>query len=134
MKPVPGAIMLLGRCTASQPGRPWPGVMDTVTLSGYSDGNGAAIRAVRQNEYSATTDADGIFIARECSAEERRQGDGEAARCAASPSPAVDATIPFKEISLWSADYFAGVAEGAVAGSSRSKWAKPGRAPQGGTA
>jgi hypothetical protein len=38
-----------------------------------------------------------------------------------SPGPAVDATIPFREISLWSADYYAGVAEGAVAGS-RSRW------------
>ena len=75
----------------------------------------------QKNEYTAATDEYGVFIAREVPL---KYGDKVMVKMSgvASPGPAVDATIPFKEISLWSADYYAGVAEGAVAGS-RSKWA-----------
>ncbi|MEZ4999123.1 MAG: hypothetical protein R2758_17335 [Bacteroidales bacterium] len=45
-------------------------------------------------------------------------------------SPAVDVTILFREIKLYSADYFTGVAGGPVAGS-RSRWAKLAGAQQG---
>ncbi len=106
-----------------------PGVMDTVPYKGN-----LKVMVSRPgsagSEYSATTDADGIFIARGVPL---KKGDKVMVKLpdVSSPSPALDATIPFKEVRLWSADYFAGLAEGTVAGS-RSKWAKLAGAPQGG--
>ncbi len=106
-----------------------PGVMDTVPYTGS-----LKVMVSRPgsagSEYSATTDADGIFITRGVPL---KKGDKVMVKLpdVSSPSPALDATIPFKEIRLYSADYFAGQAEGSVAGS-RSKWAKLAGAPQGG--
>ena len=106
-----------------------PGVMDTVPYKG----NLTVIvnrPGSSGSQYSATTDAQGVFIARDV---HLKKGDRVTVRLADVPnaSPAIEATIPFKEIKLWSADYFAGLAEGSVAGS-RSKWAKLAGAPQGG--
>ena len=104
-----------------------PGVLDTVPYSGsltvivdHPAGN--------NSEYTVNTDGEGIFIARDVPL---KKGDKVMVRLAGVPnaSPAVEATIPFKEIRLWSADYFAGLAEGSVAGS-RSKWARLAASPQ----
>ncbi len=105
-----------------------PGVMDTVPYKGnltvmVSHPGSAG------SQYSAVTDDKGIFIARDVPL---KKGDKITIRLpdVPNPSPAIDASIPFKEIKLYSADYFAGLAEGSVAGS-RSKWAKLAGAPQG---
>lgn len=105
-----------------------PGVMDTVPYRGdlkvsVSHPGGAG------NEYSAITDADGVFIAK---AVPLKKGDKVMIKLPGVPNPSstVDATIPFREIKLYSADYFAGQAEGSVAGS-RSKWARLAAASQG---
>jgi hypothetical protein len=81
------------------------------------------------SEYTVNTDGEGVFIARDVPL---KNGDRVMVRLAGVPnaSPAVETTIPFKEIRLWSADYFAGLAEGSVAGS-RSKWARLAASPQG---
>lgn len=105
-----------------------PGILDTVPYKG----NLTVIvnrPGSSDSQYSTTTDDQGIFIARNVPL---KNGDRVTVRLPDVPnaSPAVDATIPFKEIKLWSADYFAGLAEGSVAGS-RSKWAKLAGAPQG---
>lgn len=105
-----------------------PGVMDTVpykgNLSVIVNQAGSA-----GSQYIAVTDDSGIFIARNVPL---KKGDKVTIRLpdVPNPSPAIDASIPFKEIKLYSADYFAGLAEGSVAGS-RSKWAKLAGAPQG---
>jgi len=98
-----------------------PGLMDTVAY------NGALTVVVthpgnQKNEYAATTDADGIFAISDVPL---KKGDKVAIRLPGvnNPSPAVDATIPFKEVTLYAADYYAGIAEGAVAGR-KSKWAR----------
>lgn len=104
------------------------GVMDTVpyagslTLSVSHPGSTAA-------EYSAAAGADGIFIARNVPL---KKGDRVSVKLPGVPnaSPAVDVTIPFSEIKLYSADYFTGVAGGSVAGS-RSRWARMAGAGQG---
>ena len=104
------------------------GVMDTVPYSGtlnviVSRPGGTV------NEYSASAGADGIFIAKNVPL---RKGDRVSVKLpgVANASPAVDATLPFREIKLYSADYFTGVAGGSVAGS-RSRWAKLAGAGQG---
>ncbi len=56
-----------------------------------------------------------------------KKGDKVTVRLAdvPNPSPAIDATIPFREIKLWSADYFAGLAEGSrsrFTGASGRSW------------
>ncbi len=67
-------------------------------------------------QYSATTGDDGVFIARDIPL---KKGDKVMVKLAdvPNPSPALDVTIPFKEIKLYAADYYTGVAEGFVAGS-----------------
>jgi hypothetical protein len=98
-----------------------PGILDTIPYTGSL----TVIvdhPAGSNSEYTVNTDVEGIFIARDVPL---KNGDRVMVRLAGVPnaSPAVEATIPFKEIRLWSADYFAGLAEGSVAGS-RSKWAR----------
>ena len=106
-----------------------PGVMDTVPYKGN-----LTVVVSRPgssgSQHAATTDAQGVFIARDVPL---KKGDKVTVRLPDAPnaSPAIDATIPFKEIKLYSADYFAGLAEGSVAGS-RSRWAKLAGAPRGG--
>lgn len=82
-------------------------------------------------EYSATTDNEGVFIARDVPL---KKGDKVMVKLPGVPnlSTAVEATIPFREIKLYSADYFTGVAEGVVAGS-RSRWARLAGAATGST-
>ncbi len=101
-------IMSPGKCTASLTVRPLPekrysSLSGTLTVIVQHPGN-------QKNEYSATTDDNSVFIAREVPL---KYGDKVMLKMSGVASPsAVDATIPFKEISLWSADYYAGVAEG----------------------
>jgi hypothetical protein len=98
-----------------------PGLKDTIPYQGQltvivsHPGNSV-------NQYPATTDSEGIFVAKSVSL---KKGDKVTVKLAGvnNPSPAVDATIPFKEVSLWSVDYYAGIAEGSVAGM-KSRWAK----------
>ncbi len=73
-------------------------------------------------EYNATAESDGIFIAKDVPL---KNGDKVMVKLPGvpNPSPAVDASIPFSEIKLWSADYYTGIADGSVAGS-KSKWAR----------
>ena len=104
------------------------GVMDTVPYEGS-----LTVTVSRPgntwDEYNVTTGKDGVFIARNVPL---KKGDRVAVRVPGVPnaSPAVDVTIPFREIKLYSADYFTGVAGGSVAGS-RSRWAKLAGAQQG---
>jgi hypothetical protein len=104
------------------------GVMDTVPYSG-SLGVIVSRPGGASDEYSVSAGADGIFIARNVPL---RKGDRVSVKLpgVANASPAVDATIPFREIKLYSADYFTGVAGGSVAGS-RSRWARMAGAGQG---
>ncbi len=108
----------VGRLTASGS---VAGVMDTVpyvgTLKVIVSRSGSS-----NAEYSATTDVGGVFIARDVPL---KKGDKVMVKLPGVPNPsaAMEATLPFREIKLYSADYFAGVAEGVVAGS-RSKWAR----------
>ncbi len=97
------------------------GIMDTVPYAGpltvivsRKDGSGS--------EYSAVTGDGGVFIARNVPL---RKGDRVSVKIpgVANASQPVDATLPFSEIKLYSADYFTGEARGSVAGS-RSKWAR----------
>ncbi len=105
-----------------------PGVMDTIPYVG-------ALKVIVSHtgssnvEYNATTDENGVFIARDVPL---KKGDKVMLKLPGVPNPstAVDATLPFREIKLYSADYFAGVAEGVVAGS-RSRWARLAGAPTG---
>jgi len=98
-----------------------PGGMDTIPYEGPLK---VIVRHPNNSsgEYSTTADADGIFIAK---AVPLKKGDKVMIKLpdVGNPSPAVEASIPFKEIRLWSADYYTGIAEGSIAGS-RSKWAK----------
>ncbi|HPJ05915.1 MAG TPA: hypothetical protein PLK17_10400 [Bacteroidales bacterium] len=109
------------------PGRA-AGVMDTVPYQGSLtvavDHGGNA-----RDEYSATAGQDGVFVAGNVPL---RKGDRVSVRLPGVPnaSPAVDVTIPFSEVRLYSADYFTGVASGSVAGS-KSKWARMAGAGQG---
>ena len=104
------------------------GVMDTVPYQGSLtvtvDHGGNA-----RNEYNATAGEDGVFIAGNVPL---KKGDRVSVKLPGVPnaSPAVDVTIPFSEVKLYSADYFTGVAGGSVAGS-RSRWAKLALAGQG---
>ncbi|MDX9729062.1 MAG: hypothetical protein RBT50_07340, partial [Bacteroidales bacterium] len=81
------------------------------------------------DQYSTATGDDGVFIARDVPL---KNGDKVKIRLpdVPNPSPEISVTIPFREIKLYAADYYTGVAEGSVAGS-RSKWAKLAGAPQG---
>lgn len=74
------------------------------------------------NEFSAQTNEKGIFAALNIPL---KKGDQVMVKLpdVSSPGPAVPATIPFKEISLYAADYYAGVATGSVAGT-RSDWSR----------
>jgi len=97
------------------------GVMDTVPYVGPLKVIVSRIGSSNV-EYSATTDGEGIFIARDVPL---KKGDKVMIKLPGVPNPGtvVEATLPFREIKLYSADYFAGVAEGVVAGS-RSRWAR----------
>lgn len=105
-----------------------PGVMDTVPYRGdlkvivRHPGSG-------MEQYSATSGDDGVFIARNVPL---RNGDKVMVKLPDVPnsSPELGVTIPFREVKLFAADYYTGVAEGMVAGSS-SKWAKLAGAQQG---
>lgn len=107
------------------------GAMDTVPYEGNltvtvdHGGNSS-------DQYSVATGKDGVFVARNVPL---RKGDRVAVRLPGVPnaSRAVDVTIPFREIKLYSADYFTGVAGGSVAGS-RSRWARLAGAQQGSVA
>ncbi|MEZ5020193.1 MAG: hypothetical protein R2756_08735 [Bacteroidales bacterium] len=98
-----------------------PGARDTIPYQGQltlivsHPGNST-------NQYPATTDSEGIFVAKSVPL---KKGDKVMVKLAGvnNPSPAVDATIPFREISLWAVDYYAGTAEGSVSGM-KSKWAR----------
>ena len=105
-----------------------PGVTDTVPYKG----NLTVLVSRPDNkvdQYSATTGDDGVFIARNVPL---KNGDKVRIKLAAvpNPSPELSVTIPFREVKLYAADYFTGVAEGIVAGS-RTKWAKLAGAQQG---
>lgn len=116
-----------GEINSLMPGKV-AGVNDTVPYSGplsvivSRPGSAAAV-------YSVTSGEDGVFIARNVPL---KKGDRVSVKLPgiANASPAVDVTIPFSEIKLYSADYFAGTAGGSVAGS-RSRWAKLAGAAQG---
>ena len=98
-----------------------PGVMDTVPYRGNLT---VMVRrpGSAMEHYSATTGDDGVFIARNVPL---KNGDKVMIKLpdVPNPSPELSATIPFREVKLYAADYYTGVAEGMVAGSS-SKWAK----------
>ncbi len=104
------------------------GVMDTVPYEGNLTVTVNRAGNVR-DDFSVATGKDGIFIAKNVPL---KKGDRVSVRLPGVPnaSPAVDVTIPFREIKLYSADYFTGVAGGSVAGS-RSRWAKLAGAQQG---
>ena len=76
----------------------------------------------KTNQYPAQTDAEGLFVARDVPL---KKGDMVMIKMpdVALPGTAAATTIPFREIKLYAADYYAGVAEGSVAGS-KSEWAK----------
>jgi len=97
------------------------GVTDTVPYTGSLTLT-VSRPGVAAVEYRTASGEDGIFVARNVPL---RKGDRVSVKLPGVPnaSPAVDATIPFSEIRLYSADYFTGVAGGSVAGS-RSRWAK----------
>ncbi|NMC39981.1 MAG: hypothetical protein GYA43_02220 [Bacteroidales bacterium] len=84
----------------------------------------------KTSQYQTSANNEGFFLASNISL---RNGDMVMVKMpdVASPGPAVAATIPFREISLCSADYFTGTAEGYIAGS-RSEWSR--LAAQSGTA
>lgn len=108
-----------------------PGVMDTVPYRG----NLTVIVRRPDNgveQFTATAGDDGIFIARNVPL---KNGDRVKIKLpdVPNPSPELSVTIPFREVKLYSADYYTGVAEGSVAGS-RSKWAKLAGAQQGSSA
>jgi hypothetical protein len=117
-----------GEVNSLNPSSSVPGGMDTIPYAG-------PLKVIVKHpdnstgEFSVTTDNEGIFIARSVPL---KKGDKVMIKLpgVGNPSPAVDATIPFKEVRLWSADYFTGVAEGSVSGS-RSKWARLAAAQQG---
>lgn len=108
-----------------------PGVMDTVPYKGN-----LTVLVSRPDskvdQYSVTTGDDGVFIARNVPL---KNGDKVKIRLpeVPNPSPELSVTIPFREVKLYAADYYTGVAEGMVAGS-RSKWAKLAGAQQGSSA
>ncbi len=108
-----------------------PGVMDTVPYKGsltvLVSRPGSSVA-----QYSATAGDDGIFIARNVPL---KNGDRVKIKLPDVPNPSAElsVTIPFREVKLYSADYYTGVAEGSVAGS-RSKWAKLAGAQQGSSA
>lgn len=104
------------------------GVMDTVPYEGDLTVTVSRTGNAR-DEYNVSTGEGGVFIARNVPL---KKGDRVAVRLPGVPnaSPAVDVTIPFREIKLYSADYFTGVAGGSVAGS-RSRWARLAGAQQG---
>jgi len=103
------------------------GAMDTVPYQGNLTVTVYRAGSAREN-YSATTGSDGVFIARDVPL---KKGDRVSVSLPGVPnaSPAVDVTIPFSEIKLYSADYYTGTAGGSVAGS-RSKWARLAAAAQ----
>lgn len=72
--------------------------------------------------YSAQTDKDGIFLAKNIPL---KKGSTVSVRLpgVANASPESEATIPFSEIQLYHADYYAGIAGGSVSGG-KSKWYK----------
>ena len=81
------------------------------------------------DQITSVTGDDGVFIARNVPL---KNGDKVRIRLPGvpNPSPELSVTIPFREVKLYAADYFTGVAEGIVAGSG-SKWAKLAGAQQG---
>ncbi len=76
----------------------------------------------QQASYPAQTDNDGIFIATDVPL---RSGSKVAVKIpgVTNATPDVDASIPFREIKLYHADYYAGVAEGSLS-AVKSKWYK----------
>jgi hypothetical protein len=81
------------------------------------------------DQITSVTGDDGVFIVRNVPL---KNGDKVRIRLPGvpNPSPELSVTIPFREVKLYAADYFTGVAEGIVAGSG-SKWAKLAGAQQG---
>ncbi len=81
------------------------------------------------DQITSVTGDDGVFIARNVPL---KNGDKVRIKLPGvpNPSPELSVTIPFREVKLYAADYFTGVAEGIVAGSA-SKWAKLAGAQQG---
>ena len=81
------------------------------------------------DQIPSVTGDDGVFIARNVPL---KNGDKVRIRLpdVPNPGPELSVTIPFREVKLYAADYFTGVAEGNVAGSG-SKWAKLAGAQQG---
>jgi len=74
------------------------------------------------NQYQTQTGDNGIFIAKNIPL---KKGDQVRVKHpdVAEPGQPAEVTIPFREIKLFSADYFTGTAEGFVSGS-KSQWAK----------
>lgn len=109
-----------GEVNSLVPGKT-PGAMDTVPYTGN-----LMVIVNRPDktvdQYSVASDGYGVFIARNVPL---KKGDKVMLKLpdVAHPSPAMDVTIPFREVKLYAADYYTGVAEGFVAGS-RSKWAR----------
>ena len=105
-------------------------IVDSKTVSGFKDTvpyTGSLSVIVKHpdsktNQYPAQSDEKGLFVARDVPL---RKGDIVMIKMpdVALPSPAIAATVPFMGINLYAADYYAGVAEGSVAGS-KSEWAK----------
>lgn len=73
------------------------------------------------NEYPSQTSEKGLFTAVNVVL---KNGDKVMVKLpgVSSPSPAIAATIPFREINLYAVDYYAGVALGCIAGA-KSEWA-----------
>ncbi len=95
--------------------------MDTVPYQGNLTVTVHRAGNIREN-FSVTTGSDGLFIARNVPL---KKGERVSVSLpgVSHASQAVDVTIPFREIKLYSADYYTGTAGGSVAGA-RSKWAK----------
>ncbi len=83
-------------------------------------------------QYCVSTGDDGVFIARNVLL---KKGDRVMVKLpeVPNPSPGLSVTIPFREIKLYAADYYTGVAEGIISGSA-SRWAKLAGAQQGSSA
>ena len=98
-----------------------PGTKDTIPYTGILT---VLVRhpGDKTDQYSAQANEKGMFVVRDVVL---KRGDMVMVKIpgVGLPSPAVAATIPFREISLYAADYYAGVAEGSVSGS-KSEWAR----------
>lgn len=111
---------VVGEISTLSDSRTVPGTKDTIPYKGQltvivkHSGN-------QTNEYPASTDDKGLFAVKNVPL---KKGDKVMIKMPGVPSvsPAVEATIPFRSIVLSAVDYYAGIAEGAVAGR-KSEWA-----------